>query len=190
MIYPSRSLEIIKRNLKDPKELLAEVMRSTTVNLASMRSLAELKHTGHIVLVFPSGTRYRPWDPSTKQGVREIDSYVKSFAKMCLIAVNGNILRLNPEGEMMDDLICQDRVQYTVGPVLDCAEFRDPRQARAPFPRRQEAGHGRRNHGPARTHARGLRKGQARFRRRLTGFQYTSYLNIRDTSTRALTWEV
>ncbi len=124
VIYPSRSLEIIKRNLKDPKELLAEIMRSATVNRAAMRSLAELKHTGHIVLVFPSGTRFRPWDPSTKQGVREIDSYVKSFAKMCLIAVNGNILRLNPEGEMMEDLICQDRVQYTVGPVLDCAEFR------------------------------------------------------------------
>ena len=39
VIYPSRSIEIIQRNLKDPKEMLAEVMRSTTVNLASMRAL-------------------------------------------------------------------------------------------------------------------------------------------------------
>jgi hypothetical protein len=124
VIYPSRSLEIIKRNLKDPKELLAEMMRSATVNRAAIRALTELKHTGHIVLVFPSGTRYRPWDPSTKQGVREIDSYVKSFDKMCFVAVNGNILRLNPEGEMMEDLICQDRIQYTASPVIDCAEFR------------------------------------------------------------------
>ena len=38
VIYPSRSLEIIKRNLKDPKELLAEIMRSATVNRAAMRS--------------------------------------------------------------------------------------------------------------------------------------------------------
>jgi glycerol-3-phosphate O-acyltransferase len=124
VIYPSRSLEIIKRNLKDPKELVAEMMRSATVNRAAIRALTELKHTGHIVLVFPSGTRYRPWDPSTKQGVREIDSYVKYFDKMCFVAVNGNILRLNPEGEMMEDLICQDRIQYTASPVIDCAEFR------------------------------------------------------------------
>ncbi|HTX73514.1 MAG TPA: 1-acyl-sn-glycerol-3-phosphate acyltransferase, partial [Rectinemataceae bacterium] len=124
VIYPSRSLEIIRRNLKDPKELVAEMMRSATVNRAAMRSMAELKHSGHVVLVFPSGTRFRPWDPTTKHGVREIDSYVKSFDKMCFVAVNGNILRLNPQGEMDEDLICQDRVLYSVSPVTGCAEFR------------------------------------------------------------------
>lgn len=124
VIYPSRSLEIIKRNLKEPKELVAEIMRSTTVNRAAMKALAELKHAGHIILVFPSGTRFRPWDPTTKRAVREIDSYVKSFSKMCFVAVNGNILRLNPQGEMDEDLVCQDRVIYTVSPVTDCAEFR------------------------------------------------------------------
>ncbi len=125
VIYPSRSIEIIKRNYKDPKELVAEMMRSSTVNRAAMRALAELKTSGKIILVFPSGTRFRPWDPTTKHGVREIDSYVKSFSKMCLVAVNGNILRLNPGGsEMQEDLVCQDRVQYTVSPVIDCAEFR------------------------------------------------------------------
>jgi 1-acyl-sn-glycerol-3-phosphate acyltransferase len=127
VVYPSRSLEIIQRNLKDPKELLAEVMRSTTVNRASMKSLAELKRQGKILLVFPSGTRYRPWDPSTKKGVREIDSYVKSFSKMALVAINGNILRFNCEGgdAMEEDLLCEDRVLYSVGPITDCAEFRE-----------------------------------------------------------------
>jgi hypothetical protein len=125
VIYPSRSIEIIKENYKDPKELLAEVMRSTTVNLASMRALSHLKKQGHLVLVFPSGTRYRPWDPSTKRGVREIDSYIKSFSKMCLVAINGNILRLNDAGSMEEDLVCQDRVIYSPSPIIDCAEFRD-----------------------------------------------------------------
>jgi hypothetical protein len=124
VIYPSRSLEIIKRNIKDPKELVAEMMRSTTVNRAAMKALSELKTAGRIVLVFPSGTRFRPSDPSTKHGVREIDSYVKSFSRMCLVSVNGNILRINAEGEMHEDLICQDRVVYGAGPVIDCAEFR------------------------------------------------------------------
>ena len=126
VIYPSRSIEIIQRNLKDPKEMLAEVMRSTTVNLASMRALLELKKQGNVVLVFPSGTRYRPWDPSSKRGVREIASYIKSFSKMCLVAINGNILRLNTEdGGMEDDLVCEDRVVYTAGPVIDCPSFRE-----------------------------------------------------------------
>jgi len=125
VIYPSRSLEIIQRNLKDPKELVAEVMRSATVNRAAMKSLAELKRQGNIVLVFPSGTRYRPWEPSTKHGVREIDSYIKSFSKMCFLAINGNILRINDEGGMEDDLICEDRVVYTASPVIDCTTFRE-----------------------------------------------------------------
>jgi len=125
VIYPSRSLEIIKRNLKDPKELVAEMMRGSTVNRAAMHALAELKTSGNIILVFPSGTRFRPWDPSTKRGVREIDSYVKSFAKMCLVSVNGNILRLNPSGDMAEDLVCQDRVVFDVGPATDCEAFRD-----------------------------------------------------------------
>jgi hypothetical protein len=125
VIYPSRSIEMIKRNIMDPKELVAEMMRSTMVNRAAMKALAALKLAGKIVLVFPSGTRYRPWDPSTKRCVRQIDSYVKSFAKMCFVAINGNILRLNPEGgEMEEDLICQDRVIYSVSPVIDCREFR------------------------------------------------------------------
>jgi 1-acyl-sn-glycerol-3-phosphate acyltransferase len=125
VIYPSRSVEIIKNNYKDPKELLAEVMRSTTVNLAAMRKLSELKKEGRLVLVFPSGTRYRPWDPSTKKGVREIASYIKSFSKMCLVAINGSILRLNQEGGMEDDLVCEDRVLFTVSPVIECADFRE-----------------------------------------------------------------
>ena len=125
VIYPSRSIEIIKRNLKDPKELVAEVMRSTTVNRASLKALAALKTQGRLVLVFPAGTRFRPWDPSSKRGVREIDSYIKTFSKMCLVSINGNILRLNPDGEMEEDLVCQDRVIYDVSLVIDCGEFRD-----------------------------------------------------------------
>lgn len=125
IIYPSRSIEIIKRNLKDPKELVAEVMRSTTVNRAAMKALGELKKQGHLILVFPSGTRFRPWDPASKHGLREIDSYIKSFSKMCLVSINGNVLRINPEGEMQEDLVVQDRVVFDVSPVTECEPFRD-----------------------------------------------------------------
>ncbi len=125
VIYPSRSLEIIKANLKDPKELVAEMMKSSSINRAAMKSLGELKVSGKLVLVFPSGTRYRPWDPSTKRGVREIDSYLKSFDYMCMVSINGNILRINPEGAMKEDLICRDKVVYDVSPPIECAGFRE-----------------------------------------------------------------
>ena len=101
-------------------------MRSATVNRAAMRRASpSSRRKGNIVLVFPSGTRYRPWDPSTKKGVREIASYIKSFSKMVLVAINGNILRLNQEGGMEDDLVCEDRVLFTVSPVIECADFRE-----------------------------------------------------------------
>jgi glycerol-3-phosphate O-acyltransferase len=45
---------------------------------------------------------------------------------MCLVAINGSILRFSSaDGTMVDDLICQDRVIYTAGPILDCSDFRE-----------------------------------------------------------------
>lgn len=126
VIYPSRSMEIIRNNLTDPKELVLEMMKSRSINHAAMKSLEKLKHSGRILLVFPAGTRFRPWDPDTKKGVREIDSYLKSFDYMVLLSINGNILRINPDDPQMHvDLVCPDKVEYDASPVLDCSEFRE-----------------------------------------------------------------
>lgn len=126
VIYPSRSMEIIRSHLTDPKELFLEVMKSRSINHAAMKELEALKKSGRILLVFPTGTRYRPWDPATKRGVREIDSYLKSFDRMVLVSVNGNLLQINPEDPQMHvDLVGPDKVVYDAGPVLDCREFRE-----------------------------------------------------------------
>ena len=123
VIYPSRSLQIIKEKYKDPKELYQEIKRSLSINRAAMKALSAAKERGKLILVFPAGTRYRPWDPSSKRGVREIASYIKSFSKFCLVSVNGNILRINPSGDMEDDILQKDRVIYNVSPVHDSKEF-------------------------------------------------------------------
>jgi hypothetical protein len=123
VIYPSRSLEIIKNNYKDPNKLYHEVMRSMTINRAAMRALSAVKASGRIVLVFPAGTRYRPGDPATKRGVREIASYIKSFDNYCLVSINGNILRINPTGEMEEDLLQADKVVFKVGQVSRCDDL-------------------------------------------------------------------
>lgn len=117
VIYPSRSLEIIKKRFMEPGKLYHEIRRSMAINRAAVKKLAELKGSGRLVLVFPAGTRFRPWDPGSKKGVREIASYIKSFDNFCLVAINGNILRINPSGEMEDDLLHKDRVIFTVGNV-------------------------------------------------------------------------
>lgn len=124
VIYPSRSMEIIKRNMKDPKELVAELMRATTINRAAMKAMAGLRQEGKVILVFPAGTRYRPGKPETKRGVREIDSYIKSFDIMCLVSINGNILRINPSGSMEDDILHKDKVIITASPLIDCSDYR------------------------------------------------------------------
>ncbi|MDR1107478.1 MAG: 1-acyl-sn-glycerol-3-phosphate acyltransferase [Spirochaetaceae bacterium] len=125
VIYPSRSLLGL-----DAEKHKAELIRSNGINRAAMRTLLEIKSRGKLVLVFPAGTRYRPWDPASKKGVREIDSYIKSFDYMCLVAINGNLLHIR-QGDMMDDYVYRDVVRYTAGPVVSCAEFRNQIRALA-----------------------------------------------------------
>jgi len=119
IIYPSRSLQ----SLNSEKDK-AEFVRSNAINRAAMKALMSVKNSGHLVLIFPSGTRYRPWDPSSKRGVREIDSYIKIFDYMCLVAINGEVLHVH-RGDMLEDAVSKDVVRLSISPVISCGEFRD-----------------------------------------------------------------
>jgi glycerol-3-phosphate O-acyltransferase len=93
-----------------------------------MKALLEQKVKGKLILLFPSGTRYRPWDPESKKGVREIDSYIRTFDYMCFIALNGEILHVQ-KTDMINDMVSKDLVLVTAGPVVSCAEFREKTRA-------------------------------------------------------------
>ncbi|MDR2630905.1 MAG: 1-acyl-sn-glycerol-3-phosphate acyltransferase [Spirochaetaceae bacterium] len=125
VIYPSRSLLGL-----DAEKNKEEIVRSNGINRAAMKTLLKIKVEGKLILVFPSGTRYRPWDPSTKKGVREIDSYIKAFDYMCMVAINGSLLHTR-QGNMMDDYVSREVVRYTAGKVVSCAEFRNRTRALA-----------------------------------------------------------
>jgi len=99
--------------------------RNRAINLAAAKKIRTEKKRGNIILMFPSGTRYRPGDPSTLQGRRETDSYIKSFDCMCLISINGNILRVQDEGGMAEDYICRDQITLCASEVLECRSFRE-----------------------------------------------------------------
>jgi len=123
VIYPSRSLAAYT----DPEERAQEEAKSRKINMASMRAMDAAKKRGQTILVFPSGTRYRPGNPETKRGLREIDSYLRMFDVMILVSINGNCLRINPEtpNDMLSDLVCKDVVIMTASPVIECKPFRN-----------------------------------------------------------------
>jgi glycerol-3-phosphate O-acyltransferase len=118
VIYPSRSIA----KLTDP----AEEARARKINMAAMRVLDGIKRKGFPLLIFPTGTRYRPGKPETKRGVREMDSYLRTFDVMILVSVNGSLLRLSPGDteNMLADQVFRDTVVMTAGPVMNCKAFR------------------------------------------------------------------
>jgi len=118
-ICPSRSIQ----NL-DPEKDKDEINRVNGINRAAMKALIRNKYKGKLVLVFPSGTRYRSWEPDTKKGVREIDSYIRSFDYMCFVSLNGEVLHVQ-KTDMMNDMVTKDIIRVTVSPVAGCNEFRD-----------------------------------------------------------------
>jgi len=125
VIYPSRSLKDM-----DTEKDKAEHIRGNAINRAALKALVNHKYKGNLVLVFPSGTRYRPWDPETKKGIREIDSYIRSFDYMCFVALNGEILHVQ-KTDMLNDAVSKDIVLVTAGPAISCNEFRENARAAA-----------------------------------------------------------
>jgi glycerol-3-phosphate O-acyltransferase len=125
VIYPSRSLHGIPEEIKK-----VELPRSNAINRAALKALNEQKVKGKLILVFPSGTRYRPWDPETKKGIREIDTYIRSFDYFCFVSLNGEILHVQ-KTDMLNDAVSKDIVRVTAGPVMSCVEFREKARADA-----------------------------------------------------------
>jgi glycerol-3-phosphate O-acyltransferase len=120
VLYPSRGID----SIADAKERHEVEKRRARLNIAAMKMLNSLRKEGRLILVFPSGTRYRPWDPSTSHGLREIDTYLKFYSHMVFVAINGNTLLPNPNGQMDEDFTNKDVMIYTVSQVRRCSEFR------------------------------------------------------------------
>lgn len=119
-VYPGRSL----KKITDENKLKSEMQKARSINLASMRMMEKLRNEGRIVVVFPTGTRYRPGKPETKKAIREIDSYIKTSDYMVLISINGNCLEVNPTSDMTLDVVKEDTIILEASEVIDCKTFR------------------------------------------------------------------
>ena len=127
VIYPTRSLNAVEGKEISEEEKIAEEQKARKINFAAMRAMDGCKKRGQVILVFPSGTRYRPGKPETKRGLREIDSYLRLFDKMILVSINGNCLRINPDNpdDMLADILEPGKCVFTASPVIDCKKFRN-----------------------------------------------------------------
>ena len=127
VIYPTRSLNAILESDASEEDKEAEQQRARKINFAAMRAMDGCKKRGQIIMVFPSGTRYRPGKPETKRGLREIDSYLRLFDLLLPVSINGNVLRFNPEDpeNMVMDLVTPDVVTLTAGKMIECKPFRN-----------------------------------------------------------------
>ena len=123
VIYPTRSLTAKEQSAESEEEAKAEEQKARKINLAAMRAMDDCKKRGEVILVFPSGTRYREGHPETKRGLREIDSYLRLFDIMILVSINGSILTIQSE-DMLDDLVGPEKLVYASSPVIDCKSFR------------------------------------------------------------------
>ena len=130
VIYPTRSLA----KIADENERAAEEAKARKINLAAMKAMDNCKRAGNPILVFPSGTRYRPGKPETKRGLREIDSYLRLFDTMILVTINGLSLHIDPEhpDDMLADIIKPDAMVFTASPLYDCKSFRKEYMASLP----------------------------------------------------------
>ena len=126
VIYPTRSLNSAAEKAQTEEEKAAEEARARKINMAAMHAMDDCKRRGEVILVFPSGTRYRPGKPETKRGLREIDSYLRLFDIVILVSINGSILTIDPDhsDDMLADWVAPDKIIYTASPVIECKPFR------------------------------------------------------------------
>lgn len=120
VIYPARML----RAYEGTPNYDEEKNKSRTINRRALHEMIRVKHSGHIVLLFPAGTRYRPGKPESKQMLVEVDSYIKGFDVMVFVGIAGNTLEVHPSGAMDKDIPKSDAMVYAASPVTACREFR------------------------------------------------------------------
>lgn len=126
VIYPTRSLTKAEEKAQTQEEKDAEAKKARAINLAAMRAMDKCKRDGEAILVFPSGTRYRPGHPETKRGLKEIDSYLRMFDIMILVTINGFCLKIdmnNPDDMLADTLEPEVQI-FAASPVLECKKYR------------------------------------------------------------------
>ncbi|OHD14458.1 MAG: hypothetical protein A2086_09245 [Spirochaetes bacterium GWD1_27_9] len=118
VIYPIRSLE----KMTDDKHR-EEVELAKKINMRATRKIAELRNKNQIFVMYPAGTRYRPWQPETKKGIKETTSYLNSFDYFCCASINGNNMPPRDHEDMTREQFLEDVLVFNFGEVKSAKEY-------------------------------------------------------------------
>ena len=110
----------------------AQLHQGRLINIAAERAIARFRHQGWVFALFPSGTRIRPGDDSTKHPIGQTDSFLRAFEYLMLCNIDGCTLPVSKNQDMTHETPVLDRIRYTFGAVHPTKDWRD--QAASRFP--------------------------------------------------------
>jgi hypothetical protein len=95
----------------------SELHQARQLNIAAERAIAKLRYAGSVFALFPTGTRIRDDDESTKQAIGETYSYLRIFQYMVLCHIDGCTLPVSRDRDLTHETPRLDRMIYTFGSV-------------------------------------------------------------------------
>ncbi len=109
-----------------------EIHEARRINIATERAVARLRHEGWVFALFPTGTRIRPDDESTRQAIEQTDSYLRMFDYLVLCNIDGCTLPVSKDHDLTHETPKLDRMLYTFGAVHRTESWRADAAARFP----------------------------------------------------------
>lgn len=119
VIYPVRGLNKIAQD-ESKKE---EYELAKKINMRATRKIMELKNKGSIFVLYPAGTRYREWEPSSGNGMKETMAYLNIFDYICCCSINGNNMPPKEHEDMTRESFLQDVMVFNFGDVVETKSF-------------------------------------------------------------------
>ncbi len=119
VVYAIRSLAELK-NCEEAKE---ELELANKINLRSTRKIGELRSKGYMFILYPAGTRYRPWMPETKKGITAVYGYLNSFDYFCCVSINGNNMPPAEHEDMTKEEVLEDVIVLNFGEVQETKPY-------------------------------------------------------------------
>lgn len=101
-----------------PKGETETIEEANKINLNAQRMIRKIKNEGKIILLYPTGTRERDWEPNSFRGIKETYNYIKTFDKLIFLNLNGNNLLPCKEG-MINDQVIISKIVFTFSDVYD-----------------------------------------------------------------------
>lgn len=118
MIYPARA-----KLQADGTADSAEQQTLDQLNQRALRTMGEFKKEGRAILMFPSGTRFRPGNNETRNALPQAASFMRQFDYFCFIGIAGNLLMVNPNNQMAQDIAREDALVYWIDEVRESKAF-------------------------------------------------------------------